>query len=361
MITKFYAVVYHPKQGKAIWSTGFKTEKEARLHESKMLLEFEQDSYTRGKEKFRDVAALWLESSVDTYANSTYQGYAWYVEHYLNPVFGEMYIDKIEPKHLQIYVNELGKRLSAETVNKNINILSNVFNYGVTLKLLKQNTIIGIKRKRVVVAKHKTWSTDQIKKFLEFEIVKSSDYYDMILLNFITGMRPSELCGIALGDISKKGVLTLNRGYDRYGELSDMKTQRSHRSIQLPNDIKARLLARISQAEQEAELKQIEFDSSDFLFKNCKGAPVNPSVYSKAFQRYLKAFNVQETVKLPQTCLYNASRHSFGTNLIINENVPTSIVSSIMGNSERVLTSRYVHVTNAAQSHAINAYTEKFV
>lgn len=59
------------------------------------------------------------------------------------------------------------------------------------------------------------------------------------------------------------------------------------------------------------------------------------------------------------SCLYNAARHSFGTNLIVNENVPTSIVSSIMGNSERVLTERYIHVANTAQSAAINAYADR--
>jgi hypothetical protein len=45
----------------------------------------------------------------------------------------------------------------------------------------------------------------------------------------------------------------------------------------------------------------------------------------------------------------------------VNENIPTSIVSSIMGNSERVLTERYVHVVNSAQSVAINLYSDKIL
>jgi len=73
----------------------------------------------------------------------------------------------------------------------------------------------------------------------------------------------------------------------------------------------------------------------------------------------LRAYNQQADAKLLDISLYSAARHSFGTNLIVNENIPTSIVSSIMGNSERVLTERYVHVANSAQSVAINLYTDR--
>lgn len=172
-------------------------------------------------------------------------------------------------------------------------------------------------------------------------------------------MRPSEVCGIATDDFSDHGLLTLNRGYDRYGVVSDMKTVKSHRPIQLSKNITKLLKNRIACQRHQAELLGEDYTQNDFLFKQEDGSPVNPNVYYKAFKRFLRAFNHRAEVKLSDVSLYSAARHSFGTNLIVNENIPTSIVSSIMGNSERVLTERYVHVANSAQSVAINLYSDK--
>lgn len=285
----------------------------------------------------------------------------WYLDHYLLPVFEDKYIDEIEPKHLQTFVNELSKQYSPETVNKNINILSNIFQHAVTLKLVKSNLMEGIKRKKVVVEKTETWTTGQIQEFLSFDMVKASPYYEIFLLSFLTGMRPSEVCGISSADLNDRGLLVLNRGYDRYGVLSDMKTTRSHRPIQFSKNVTAILKNRIARQKKQADLLGDEYAQNDFLFKQENGLPVNPNVYSKAFKRCLRAYNKQAETKLPDICLYSAERHSFGTNLIVDDNVPTSIVVSLMGNSERVLTERYVHVSNSVQSVAINAYADKIL
>lgn len=358
--SKYYAVVFDAKQKKAIWSKqSYKTEREAKREEARMLHELEESIRLSGKVTFQEVTKSWTDSSTENYANSTFQGYLWYLSRYLLPVFEDKYIDEIEPKHLQIFVNELSKQYSAETVNKNINILSNIFQHAVTLQLVRSNLMEGIKRKKVVVEKQTTWTTRQIQEFLVFDMVKVSPYYELFLLSFLTGMRPSEVCGIANDDLSDSGLLKLNRGYDRYGVVSDMKTVKSHRPIQLSKIITKLLRNRIASQKKQAELLGEDYVQNDFLFKQEDGSPVNPNVYSKAFKRCLRAFNQQAEVKLPDVSLYSAARHSFGTNLIVNENIPTSIVSSIMGNSERVLTERYVHVANSAQSVAINMYTDR--
>ena len=128
----------------------------------------------------------------------------------------------------------------------------------------------------------------------------------------------------------------------------NMKTVKSHRPIQLSKNITEHLKNQIAIQKQQAELLGEDYAQNDFLFKQEDGSPVNPNVYSKAFKRCLRAYNQQADAKLPDISLYSAARHSFGTNLIVNENIPTSIVSSIMGNSERVLTERYVHVANSS-------------
>jgi integrase len=360
--SEYYAVVFDAKQKKAIWSKqSYKTEREAKREEARILRDLEENIRLSGKVTFQEVTNSWADSSAENYANSTFRGYQWYLCRYLLPVFEDRYIDEIEPKHLQTFVNELSKQYSAETVNKNINILSNIFQHAVMLQSVRSNLMDGIKRKKVIVEKQTTWTTRQIQDFLGFDMVKESPYYELFLLSFLTGMRPSEVCGIAVNDFVDNELLTLNRGYDRYGVVSDMKTMKSHRPIQLSKNITELLKNRITSQKHRAELLGEDYAQNDFLFKQKDGAPVNPNLYSKAFKRCLRAFNQMADAKLPDISLYSAARHSFGTNLIVNENIPTSIVSSIMGNSERVLTERYVHVVNSAQSVAINLYSDKIL
>ena len=84
-----------------------------------------------------------------------------------------------------------------------------------------------------------------------------------------------------------------------------------------------------------------------------------PNAFSKAFKRLLKAYNKEASSPLPDISLYDAARHSFGTNLIVNSEVPVSVVSAIMGNSERVLQDRYVHVRNDEKALAVSLYADK--
>ena len=161
------------------------------------------------------------------------------------------------------------------------------------LQLVRSNLMEGIKRKKVVVEKQTIWTTRQIQDFLSFDMVKESLYYELFLLSFLTGMRPSEVCGIAIDDFTANGLLILNRGYDRYGVVSDMKTVKSHRPIQLSKNIMELLKNQIARQKHQAELMVEVYVQNDFLFKQEDGAPVNPNVYSKAFKRYLKAYNQQ--------------------------------------------------------------------
>ena len=150
-----YAIRSYYEQKKAIWSKqSYKTEREAKREEARMLRDLEENIRLSSKVTFLEVAKSWTDSSAENYANSTFQGYQWYLSRYLLPVFEDKYMDEIEPKHLQTYVNELSKQYSAETVNKNINILSNIFQHAVTLQLVRSNLMEGIKRKKVVITSY---------------------------------------------------------------------------------------------------------------------------------------------------------------------------------------------------------------
>lgn len=354
--TKYYAVVFNPILGKPQWSKAYSTVKEAKVQESVMIQEIHNQKYVANKVVFSELFESWYVGATSEYANTTLKTYADLTKRLLFPRFESCFVDEIRPIDIQRFVNGLASEYSAETVNKVINILSVLFKFAVSLKLTTDNPVANIKRKKVNVDKKEVWSSSEIQSFLQYHDVKSSPYYALLALAFSTGMRPSEICGLAQGDLSDSGVLTLHRGYDKYGCLTSMKTSGSHRAIQLPDTLHKLIVKRVEMQLLQHQLFEGDYEENDFLFKQINGAPINPETLSKAFKKLLKRYNKESDTPLPDICLYSASRHSFGTNMIVEERVPTAIVSSIMGNSERVLVSRYVHVKDSVQATVLNNY-----
>lgn len=354
--TKYYAVVFNPILGKPQWSKAYSTVKEAKVQESVMIQEIHNQKYVANKVVFSELFESWYVGATSEYANTTLKTYADLTKRLLFPRFESCFVDEIRPIDIQRFVNGLASEYSAETVNKVINILSVLFKFAVSLKLTTDNPVANIKRKKVNVEKKEVWSSSEIQSFLQYHDVKSSPYYALLALAFSTGMRPSEICGLAQGDLSDSGVLTLHRGYDKYGCLTSMKTSGSHRAIQLPDTLHKLIVKRVEMQLLQHQLFEGDYEENDFLFKQINGAPINPETLSKAFKKLLKRYNKESDTPLPDICLYSASRHSFGTNMIVEERVPTAIVSSIMGNSERVLVSRYVHVKDSVQATVLNNY-----
>jgi len=251
-VTKYHAVVFNSNTQKSEWSKGFDKKSEAKIEEAKMIEKIMQPRPTIVQTApiepeiiipaltFEETVNSWIKASDGVYANSTMQGYLWYLKKYIYPVFKQQLIKNISAKQIQDLVNRLNIEYSAETVNKVINILSNVFNHAKSLNIVDDNIVAGIKRKRVILKNVSTWTENQIKSFLNYEKVIESDYYDMLLLIFCTGMRPSEVCGV-LSDNLRGDLLILTQSYDRYCNVGDMKNKKSHRSIKLPEYISNRL------------------------------------------------------------------------------------------------------------------------
>lgn len=359
---RYYAVVYDTRTNRTVWSKGFKTEKDAKREEARMLHDLEECTLITEKRNFDEVSVLWLEVAKKEYANSTYKGYEWYYGKYIKPIFGEKDITSILPFHIQKFIDVMSEKYSAETVNKCINILTNIFNYAKDiLYAVKANPVNAVKRKKVILKESATWKPEQILAFLKYPKVAQSQYYELIATSFLVGARPSEVCGLKLPDLKPNRTLRFDRGYDRYGAISNMKNHRSHREMMITEFHYSLLINRLKKQNTQALLakqKDKEYEDNDFLFKQPNGKPINPSVYSKNFRKLLKAYNQEypgNELPLPEIRLYDA-RHSFATNLVTEENINTALVASIMGNSERTCNDRYVHPYKDAKESVLTAY-----
>lgn len=394
---KYYPVVYDPKTNKPIWGDGWLKKSDAKKQEAEMISKMEEGKLTlKGKTHLlREVAELWLSSCRSDYADSTYHVYDYDYHHFIEPIFGDKRIDRITTEHIIKYKAEcewseekakiLEKDPNAdvlnykpETVNKIINILSNIFNFAKdVLKIIPASPMDSVKRCKVAEVKHTTWTEDQITYFLELPFVIESPYYAMLITMFAVGTRPGEICGLAESDLTSNRILTLNRGLNRYGNASDLKNPRSHRPLKLSEPLYDLIMDQLKRKRRyrfeglsSGELTPEE--DNDYLFIGLKGEPVKPDTLSKNFKRLLRRNNkiCEEILKeegklpdklqiLPDMRLYD-TRHSFATNLMI-AGKKSKLIAEVMGNSVKTMEHHYAHIKETMHDETLEEYGAKVI
>ncbi|MDD3744999.1 MAG: tyrosine-type recombinase/integrase [Anaerostipes sp.] len=371
--TRYYASVYDGRTKKRI--VGPLQEK--RINASKDEIEI-MEELKNGKEKekiakergmlFGEVADQWLAYSKGFYRNSTLVTYEYYYNRYIKEVFENVGIRKIESSHIlkfktlmQETTNKNGKPYSPETINKMINILCDIFNFASDeLKVIEpnKNPMLGIKRNHVPYKKKITWTNEQIQAFLNSPIVKESHYYAMFATSLLVGTRPGETCGLAETDLNKElHTLELNRGIDKQGNFTDLKTPASHRSIYLPDALYDLIKSSLTW-KKKIQLQYPDFFTTDTLFVTEEGGAVTPNHYSKMFRRTIERYSqsVKPKDRIPQIPLYNC-RHTFGTNNY-SRGVQDKIISSIMGNDVKTFLHNYAHIRGSEEKKTISDFAD---
>lgn len=371
-ITKYFASVWDAKQKKSHTGPLRISRKEAVKDEAELIQKLEEGIKIETKNKkmsLGQAADSWLDATEGYYANSTLKTYKRYYTDYIKDIFEDRAVSSITSVHIQNYINVMKKKYGAETVNKCINILSNIFNYSIdTLKTISQNPCCRVKRAKVVLPTKTTWTDEQCMYFLKLPEVRFSHFYGMFVLSLLTGARPGEVCGISETDLTESGELTLHRGLDNDLIVSDMKTSQSHRGLTLPDPI-VKAVDRSLQWKKEMQEKYTDFADNDFLFVNEEGKPIKPDAYSKAFRSILRRHNTKMEnyldahgklpnggLILPHISLYDC-RHSFATNNLSNDE-RHEVVAQIMGNSVKTLLSRYAHVDTKMTSKTLENYSK---
>lgn len=351
---KYYACVYAGYlNGKRIyeWSEGFEDKKLARLEEAKLIeMIISKGGISKKKNSFSEVAETWLDMREKTVAYSTYRGNKSYYEMYIRDYFKGKHIKKIEPLEIQQFM--LSLEVGPATINKTMNILSLIFDFAVTMKMVYHNPCKGIKKPKIPKSKHVTWGEDTISKFLSAECVTKSKVYAALVILFTTGMRPGEVCGLRWGDF-KEDHFTPTIGINRYGTETDLKNDKAHESVFVP-DFFIPYLKRFKTAQ-----KTIFFSKGHKLnnksFINCLEPdmrPMTPEYLSDKFTELV------EKTKLPKITLYEA-RHSFGTNMMKNGVNPKKVAELMRHTTVRTTLDNYSHVNDEMKKKEINKYSIK--
>lgn len=150
------------------------------------------------------------------------------------------------------------------------------------------------------------WSEDVLSAFLDWcqENIKFS-YYLGFLIAATTASRRGEICAIKYTDI-KEGYLHKNRGMDRYGSQTNMKTHVSHRGIYIMD---ITLSAIEEQKRRQTAIIGMIGDQSaiypsvrpwDYVLTDDWNKPIKPNVLTKNFRKAVRRYQNNWDIPSPE-------------------------------------------------------------
>ena len=190
-------------------------------------------------EPLADLLRRWLEDSArQELAASTFASYSMIVERHLIPALGKHRLAKLEPQHVQAYLNhKLKGGLSPRTVQYHHAVLRRGLGQAERWGLVPRNVARLVSPPKVSRHEVRPLSLPQLREFLEATV--EDRLGPLYALAATTGARQGELLGLRWQDVDfATGVVTIRRTLQRVGGewvVQDTKTAKSRRSLPLPS------------------------------------------------------------------------------------------------------------------------------
>ena len=227
----FYAVV--AVNGKRKWFKGGGTKKAAQKKLNEILPEIDQGTYRElTKATFKEFSEVWLKSYAEPGVKpSTLAGYKDIIKRLFTPAFGHYNISDIVTGHLQAFVADRLKSVSAKTVTNEIVVMKEMFKHAQRWGYLKHNPAEYVERPRTTKSEIEILSPDEVDKMLG----KANAHYRLAFLSdFLTGMRAGELWGLQWADIDWNSKRIYVRRSLWKGQFQTPKSKCSIRKIDIP-------------------------------------------------------------------------------------------------------------------------------
>lgn len=172
-----------PVTGKQVRTTrqGFKTEREAKRAEVKLIDDFQRQGAWKNNDKttFDDAARLWFEQYKNTVKPSTFLVNQNYYKSTIKPHIGKSQISKITVMACQNLINHLAQYSAYASY---ISVINRIFKFAVHLGIIENNPMDRTIRARCTYA-HKEkmfYSKEELLIFLD--IVKKEESLEMLLI-----------------------------------------------------------------------------------------------------------------------------------------------------------------------------------
>jgi integrase len=271
----------------------------------------------------------WLTDYVSSQSIATQTQYKGLADTHIIPIIGTIRIDRIKPFNIQTVLTHAkrsdGSPLSETTLMHIRKIMHAFFEYERRLKKsIKENPCDNIGIPKVPKTRDRRAATPEELTRL-WERMSGTHYFYCYQFLLITGIRPSEACGLKYSDI-KKGRIIISETRTRH-EVSEGKSKNANRPI----EITPAMLEIINLNKAFLKSENIE---SEYIFPTRDGFASNSGYLTRAWGRLRQGTGINLT-------LYEM-RHTFVSLMI--DKLPLKDLQRIIGHSTRMDTSTiYAH------------------
>lgn len=321
----------------------FPTRKLARRRADAVLAHVNSPSYKPGRVgRLADFVESWRRDVLAHRKPSTVKAAESHLRSIL-PTLGNLRLDQLNQENVQQFVSSLAKRLSRHTI---LNVLGTL---GSVLKTAKSwGYLVGEYRREELAIPSveerrpaRYFTAEEARAILA--ACEEEPYRTMFYVAAMTGMRPGEVCGLAVEDLDFERKLIHVRRSAWYGNIQAPKSRSSVRALPMPSPLEARL---------RAYLATWKPNPRGLLFATRRGKPQSAN---SVVQR--KLWPILDRLGIPRVGLH-AFRHTAST-LLVDLGAAATVSQAQLGHSDARLTlSTYAHVVPQSQRDAVERLAE---
>lgn len=317
--------------------TGTKKQAEAELR--KMISDLETGNiYTPSAIKLSVWMDTWLATYLPNIEQSTKDGYKEKIDLYIKPILGHIPLKVLKNNDIQIWINNLNKRLSPKTIRNAYNNLNAALKQAVVLRMIPYNPCEGTVLPKLQKPQTNVYSITDIQNALAAADDLST--YLLILLGAFVGLRRAEMAALQWKDVNLvKNTISVvqSRVHTTQGVIEKgPKTQAGKRTITIGQDVVDALRDTKAIYDKAVCNKPGFKDLGYVLFKE-NGEPFHPDSLTQKWERFVAKHN------LPPIRLHDL-RHSNATAMIA-AGINAKVVQHRLGHANVSITlNTYTHV-----------------
>lgn len=327
------------------------------LQEEKRRVRTGQARETRSTPRFFDYAVSLLERKIVTNeikSAKTKQRWGYMLEHHLKPAFGDFFVDKITRSDVEQWRARVGGAIHAgmspHSANGILATLSVILNAAADEFALSPNPIKGVKpfpttRPTYTPEEPNALTADELGPFLATMRRDYPQHFGMVLLGFVTGLRPSSMRPLRRSgpdaDIHwDNGIIRARRSHTVGKQVMETTKTGIEYRIALPSSVIDVLRAHV------AQLPLGPMAESVLLFPSETGGFRAPSCLDKPFAA------VARTLGLEKTITPRAMRRTY-QDLARQAQVNDVVTRAISGHATEAMQHHYSSVGDAEKREAV--------
>lgn len=320
---------------------GFKTRKEAKLAEQKLLEEYK--GFNTLHITVNELIREYRKDTPNQLKESTIRGYTRIENNIIIPTFGNKYIDKITPFEIQRWINDIfnnginNKKYCDESIKGILLHLSGLLTYAVKHDWLIRNPCSSVtqpkdpnKKTTEKSSKDNYWEFDEYEEFIE--TVEDGHRYDIYEFCFYTGLRIGEFTALQWKNIDLNlGTITVEQSLSAItSKITSPKTGNSYRTIKVPSKIIEKLKIKFDYVSQIRDFSEDWFIYSDKHY-------ISISTVRRWFNEDVRKAGVK-------IITFHGLRHSHASYLLSNPQLSEQLIADRMGHTVKTLRETYSHV-----------------